>query len=145
MRTASETSIGERARAARVRLGLNQSEVAERVGISNEVYGRFERGSVTPRLKTLLKVCDVLRVTPNDLLLGAEPSPTLAGPSPLTGDLLRLVAVLDKASTITIRRVTEVARWLQAGESDGSPASRTSERAVPPSRGRSKRSTKPRR
>jgi transcriptional regulator with XRE-family HTH domain len=111
MRAGKEISIGDRARAARTRRGLNQSEVAERVKISDEVYGRFERGLVTPRIQTLLKICETLQVTPNELLLG-EASSRAARDDRLTAGLRRLVNVLDGADDTTIARVTEVARWL---------------------------------
>lgn len=111
MRADTAFSIGERARAARTRLGLNQSDVAERVGISPEVYGRFERGKVTPRLTTLLKICEALRVKPNDLLLD-EASGSKPEPKP-SSEIEQLVAVLEAADAITVRRVTEVARWLR--------------------------------
>ena len=115
MGAADKTAIGERARSARERLGLNQAEVAERVGISNEVYGRFERGLIAPRLSTLLRLCSVLRVEPNDLLLEeAEPAP--AGKESMPAQLRKLTAILEDADATTISRVTEVARWLQAGQ-----------------------------
>lgn len=121
MRRGTKNPIGERTRAARTRLGLNQDEVAERVAISPDVYGRLERGTVTPRLATLLKICEVLAVKPNDLLLddGGESIAT----DRLSADLRQLVSVLDGADATTIRRVTEVARWLR-------PAGKTSARGT---------------
>lgn len=105
-------TIGDRARAVRTRLGLNQADVAERVGISNEVYGRFERGLVTPRIATLLKLCAVLKVEPNDLLLPSSPSRDTDMPE--STPMRQLAAVLDGADAVTIKRVTEVARWLRS-------------------------------
>jgi transcriptional regulator with XRE-family HTH domain len=123
----TESVIGERARAARTRLGLNQSEVAERVGISNEVYGRLERGLMTPRLTTFLRLCDVLGVEPNDLLLaspGAQPRN-----DGMASELRQLVSVLEHADPIVIKRVTDVARWLLAAQAprnlSSSPSKRT--------------------
>ena len=107
-----ESILGERARAARTRLGLNQSEVAERVGISNEVYGRLERGLMTPRLTTFLRLCDVLGVQPNELLVD-EPDPELRNDA-MPPMLRQLVAVLEHADPVVVKRVTEVARWLLA-------------------------------
>lgn len=131
MRAASGISIGDRARAARKKLGLNQGEVAERVGISTEVYGRFERGLVTPRIQTLLKLCGVLKVTPNDLLLGGLPDAGGAIADLATADRRRLDAVLEGADPTTIKRVTEVARWLRPIE-QAQHASRAAERPGSP-------------
>ncbi|HWO22420.1 MAG TPA: helix-turn-helix domain-containing protein [Kofleriaceae bacterium] len=124
--------LGERARAARTKLGLNQSEVAERVGISNEVYGRLERGLMTPRLATFLRLCDVLDVEPNDLLL-VTPEPQLRDEAG-SPELRQLVAVLEDADALVLKRVTEVARWLLAGRpSRGEPPGPSKRAAKPPS------------
>jgi ribosome-binding protein aMBF1 (putative translation factor) len=45
---ALRASIGHTAKAARLRLGLSQREVAETIGINSEVYGRLERGTMAP-------------------------------------------------------------------------------------------------
>lgn len=111
MSTHQEPILGQRAREARTRLGLNQADVAERIGISNEVYGRLERGLTTPRLSTLLRLCDVLRVQPNDLLL-ASAAPTYRNDG-LSSELRQLAAVLEGADATTIKRLTEIARWLR--------------------------------
>jgi DNA-binding XRE family transcriptional regulator len=47
--------LGKAARTARMRVKLSQADVAERVGISTEVYGRLERGGMLPSVPTLLK------------------------------------------------------------------------------------------
>ncbi|HEY0092769.1 MAG TPA: helix-turn-helix transcriptional regulator, partial [Archangium sp.] len=39
-------TIGTAARAARVQANLTQEDVAERVGLATEVYGRLERGGM---------------------------------------------------------------------------------------------------
>jgi transcriptional regulator with XRE-family HTH domain len=64
-------TVGAAARAARVRLGLTQADVAERVGIAMEVYSRMERGKVLPSVTTLRRLCQVLRIGA-DTLLGLE-------------------------------------------------------------------------
>lgn len=40
--------IGSRIKDERVRLGLNQAEVAEKTGISREMWGKYERGVAIP-------------------------------------------------------------------------------------------------
>jgi transcriptional regulator with XRE-family HTH domain len=112
MRAGNKKAMGERARAARMRLGLNQSDVAERVGISNEVYGRFERGLVSPRLATLLRFCEVLEVEPNDLLW-SDAKPDHRRNDATSFEIRRLAQILKEADPATIRRVADIARWLQ--------------------------------
>ncbi|AEI64192.1 helix-turn-helix transcriptional regulator [Corallococcus macrosporus] len=55
--------MGEAARGARLRAGLTQADVAERVGIAAEVYGRMERGKMMPSVPTLFRLCLALRLS----------------------------------------------------------------------------------
>ena len=54
--------LGEVLREARLKAELTQADVAERVGVVTEVYGRMERGNLTPSVLNLRKLCMVLRV-----------------------------------------------------------------------------------
>lgn len=56
------------ARRARVARGLTQADIAERVGIATEVYGRLERGKMLPSVATLQRLSVVLRVSADSLL-----------------------------------------------------------------------------
>ena len=49
--------------------GLTQAEVAERAELSDRTYADIERGSVTMRVDSLLKICSALNITPNDILV----------------------------------------------------------------------------
>jgi transcriptional regulator with XRE-family HTH domain len=62
--------IRERAR----ELGLSDAEVARRAGLSERRYGYYATGEREPNLATLVRICEVLAATPNDLLL-AEGKP----------------------------------------------------------------------
>src|SRR5580698_8635589 len=57
--------LRERAR----QLELSDAEVARRAGLAERRYGHYVRGTREPDFKTLLRICTVLDVTPNDLLL----------------------------------------------------------------------------
>ena len=64
--------IRERAR----ELGLSDAEVARRAGLSERRYGYYATGEREPNLATLVRICEVLAATPNDLLLAeGKPSP----------------------------------------------------------------------
>ena len=56
--------------------GLTQAEVAEKAELSDRTYADIERGSVTMRIDSLLKICAALRITPNDILLTGDVPPT---------------------------------------------------------------------
>ena len=57
--------LRERAR----HLDLSDAEVARRAGLAERRYGHYVRGTREPDFATLLRICDVLDVTPNDLLM----------------------------------------------------------------------------
>lgn len=60
--------VGGTLRAARLRAGLKQTEVAQLIDISPIVYSRIERGRMLPSVQTLYRLCTALRTTPNELL-----------------------------------------------------------------------------
>jgi len=64
--------IGAKLLAIRKRSGLTQGEAAERAGLSDRTYADIERGSVNMRVETLLKICRLFRITPNELLTKEE-------------------------------------------------------------------------
>lgn len=61
-------TIGNKLYSFRKNAGLTQSEVAEKAGISDRTYADIERGTVNMRVETLLRICNVLKITPNEIL-----------------------------------------------------------------------------
>lgn len=60
--------IGNKLLAVRKRQGLTQAEVAEAAGLSDRTYAEIERGTVNMRIETILKICNVLHITPDEVL-----------------------------------------------------------------------------
>ncbi len=60
--------IGNKLLTFRKKNGLTQSEVAEKAGLSDRTYADIERGTVNMRIETVLKICDALNITPNEIL-----------------------------------------------------------------------------
>lgn len=58
--TETELEIGRRIREARKALGLRQSDLADRVGISGSHLSDIERGALMPTIPTLRRLCDAL-------------------------------------------------------------------------------------
>lgn len=52
--------LGARVRAERERLGLTQTELAEKMGTTQPTIARLEAGGVTPSLDTLHRAADAL-------------------------------------------------------------------------------------
>ncbi len=61
-------SIGNKLYSIRKRMGLTQAEVAEAAELSTRAYADIERGSVNMRIETALKICNVLHITPDEIL-----------------------------------------------------------------------------
>ncbi len=68
--------VGERLKEARKALGLNQSEIAEAVGVTREYWGRCERGASVPGGEVLAALAG-LGVNVNHVLTG-QPVPAPA-------------------------------------------------------------------
>ena len=62
------TTIGNRLYSIRKRMGLTQADVAEKAELSTRTYADIERGSVNMRIETILKICNVLHITPDEIL-----------------------------------------------------------------------------
>ncbi len=60
--------IGSKLFSTRKKLGLTQAEVAEAAGISDRAYADIERGTANLRTETLLRICDALHITPDEIL-----------------------------------------------------------------------------
>lgn len=62
------TMLGRRIRRYRIEKHLTQEQLAEMADVSASFLGHIERGTRVASLETLMKLCAVLQVTPNDLL-----------------------------------------------------------------------------
>ncbi|MBZ4418352.1 MULTISPECIES: helix-turn-helix transcriptional regulator [Myxococcaceae] len=98
--------LGGAARLARTRLNLTQADVAERIGIASEVYGRLERGHMLPSIQTFRRLCVVLSISADEAL-GLKPSqevkwaaepPSDYGESAELRRLMRRARQLDRSS-----------------------------------------------
>ena len=61
-------TVGNKLLTFRKRAGLTQAEVAEEAGLSDRTYADIERGSVNMRTETVLRICRVLHITPDEIL-----------------------------------------------------------------------------
>lgn len=71
--------LGQELQRARIAKGLSQERVAHLAGITGYTYQKFEKGEsrpgtpMNPQLKTLLALCQVLGLSPAELLAGPLP------------------------------------------------------------------------
>lgn len=61
-------TIGNKLLNIRKRMGMTQAEVAEAAGLSDRTYADIERGTVNMRTETILRICSVLHITPDEVL-----------------------------------------------------------------------------
>ena len=69
-------TIGNKLFTVRKRMGMTQAEVAEAAGLSDRTYADIERGTVNMRIETVLKICEALHITPDEILTDDNPSMT---------------------------------------------------------------------
>jgi transcriptional regulator with XRE-family HTH domain len=68
----SSKAIGERIRAARKALNMNQTEVAVAVGVTSTTVARWELGHASPYLEHIVKIANLLGVDARTLAFGTE-------------------------------------------------------------------------
>lgn len=62
--------IGKRVTKIRKQRGLTQEKLSEKCDLSPQYISNIERSISIPSTETLLRICDVLEVTPDAILLG---------------------------------------------------------------------------
>lgn len=63
--------IGKRLAFYRKQLGYTQEKLARQAGLSNNYLSHIEKSKSIPSLEALMRLCQALGVTPNEMLLGA--------------------------------------------------------------------------
>lgn len=71
-------TIGNKLLLIRKRMGMTQAEVAEAAGLSDRTYAEIERGTVNMRTETILRICNVLHITPDVILTEEQDTITTA-------------------------------------------------------------------
>ncbi len=93
------------------KLGLSDSEVARRSRLSEVRYGHYARGRSEPDFATLLRICKVLNVTPNDLLLNTDEKTNASTKKTevtvLRGQIAAGVEQLERAQLRMVNKVVE--------------------------------------
>ena len=69
-------TIGNKLLAIRKRMGKTQAEIAEAAGMADRTYADIERGTVNMRTETFLRICNVLHITPDEVLTENDNSMT---------------------------------------------------------------------
>ncbi|MCC6233934.1 MAG: helix-turn-helix transcriptional regulator [Verrucomicrobiales bacterium] len=102
------SEFGERLAAARQQLGLTQSQVAERLGITQQSYAGWERRQTALKPEHLVSLAGILEVSVEHLLGQEEPRKRNGGPAG------RLRQVFERASRLPRHQQNKIAEFVEA-------------------------------
>ncbi len=68
----NQLKIGRFIAECRKNVGLTQMQLAERLGITNKAVSKWERGISMPDSSIMLELCDILKISVNELLCGEK-------------------------------------------------------------------------
>ena len=104
--------FGEKIRNARKALGLTQRQLAEQIGVANTSISNWEKGLSRPDADMIQKLCDVLRLQPNDFYgtTNAEHAPADTGRRSVSDDDIKF-ALFGGSGEITDAMYDEVKRF----------------------------------
>lgn len=66
--------IGNKLYDIRKKTGMTQMEVAIAADLSERTYADIERGTANMRVITLMRICEALHITPNEILMDTSSS-----------------------------------------------------------------------
>jgi transcriptional regulator with XRE-family HTH domain len=106
--------LGRNIRLARCRLGLTQEQMAERIDMAPEVYGRMERGHLVPRLERFVALCRALGESPDRLIFPPEGSDAMEATEDLLIGTEASIEALRVALSANLRDARQRMGWTQA-------------------------------
>lgn len=60
--------INKKIRELRIKNGLSQTELAEKLKTTQGTIGKYERGELDLNTEKIIQICKILKVSPNELL-----------------------------------------------------------------------------
>jgi len=100
------SDLGERISQARLKVGLSQKQIAEEMGVTQQVVAAWERKTKSIRTDTLIRLAEVLKTSPDELL-GIKKK--VRQPSPKG----RLNQVFEAASKLPRRQQQKIVELLE--------------------------------
>lgn len=95
MRLGQYLEIGKKMKTARTEAGISQRDMAKKLKLLNSSYSNYENGYSEPPVETILKFCDVLNITFDDLL-GVELSQATKPTVRTFADFISILIDLDR-------------------------------------------------
>jgi transcriptional regulator with XRE-family HTH domain len=97
---ALDVMLGERIRRRRRELGLSQSALGGRLGITFQQVQKYENGANRVSATMLIKLADALSISVTEILQEIDPA---AAPVDTKGQRARLTAAFDKIQSAEVR------------------------------------------
>ena len=95
MRLSEYLEVGKKMKTARTNAGISQRDMAIKLGLSNSSYSNYENGYSEPPAEIIVKFCDVLNITMENLLELKVTAPKTATVKTFA-DLLSILIDLDR-------------------------------------------------
>lgn len=111
--------LAERVREARRRAGVNQWQLAEAAGVSNETISRIERGRFSPALPTLCRIAKALDVSLDHLVGLKDKPPPRETPSLKGMRSQRLLARMEQLTPTAQHALLTIIKLLPRRRRDG--------------------------
>lgn len=99
-------TVGERIQKARKKVGMKQSELAQKIGVAVVTIGQYERGKRQPDLEQLQRIASELGIS-LDYLLGLRPLPDDLAEVFQNREIGQNIKDLRKAAGITQKELSE--------------------------------------
>ncbi|WRS27253.1 helix-turn-helix transcriptional regulator [Oscillospiraceae bacterium MB08-C2-2] len=95
--------LGTKIKQLRIEKGLSQTELGEKLQVTQQSVAKWEKGSAQPNMEMITRLCGIFEVDPNYLLghSGEEASP-------MTGDERKLLLLARKAVDIPPQQRQEI-------------------------------------
>ncbi len=85
--------FGEKLSAARKAKGFSQEELAAKIEVSRQAVSKWENGTAQPETANILKLCETLEISPNELFGYEEKFSVSAGPKKQKSGKIFLVII----------------------------------------------------
>lgn len=111
-------ALSERLKQRAKALGLPDAEVARRAGLSERRYGNYVSGIRQPDYDTLIRICTVLAITPNEALGWSSCASVSDERDRLMNNLKSITSTLaDRDLRVAVSVIEALAREFQAAQS----------------------------
>ena len=114
MKNAEEAKrvLGRKIALLRKQEGLTQSELAEKLGVSDNFVGQIERGQNAPSLENLVRIANTLKVEVGDLFGGKSTPKVSELPLKMEKEIDNLIFLLKDQNLADVRSLKKFAKLL---------------------------------